>query len=66
MNALWITCIFVEILPGFDIEMAVGQAISLAQEANCEVVIVNDGEKITITSTTLVDEVMEEHFSQYT
>jgi len=66
MNALWITCIFVKILPGFDIKMALGQAISLAQEANCEVIIANDGEKITVTSTTLVDEVMEEHFSQYT
>lgn len=65
MNALWITHIFVEILPGFDIKMAIGQAISLAQETDCEVVIVDNGRKIIVTSTTLVDEVMEEHFSQY-
>ncbi len=65
MNALWITHIFVEILPGFNVRTAVSQAISLAQETDCEVIIVNGGEKITVTSTTSVDEVMEKHFSQY-
>lgn len=63
MNTLWITHIFVEILPGGDVRTAISQAINLAQEADCEVIIMGQDEKIIITSTTLVNEVMEKYFS---
>lgn len=63
MNNIFFTSVTVEILPGANYLEAVQEAIDLAKEEDCDVIIYCDGRTIPVAPWSKAEKIVEKYFS---